>query len=187
MGRLYAYPFDYLAWGFPALAPTGFWVGTSLGEKMAAFQRARANENSPELPLPVSLSPQWATAFTPTSTVDPPTLAGKSGPVDYEVLAFFLGPGAYETLCVPSNNGILFPPVLWNSCYQTPLALKARFSSDDSSPLPNSQAGVPDMELRTFNPTELLWYNYFPAYGSPTQHVWDLVLSRLYLPPTVSS
>lgn len=40
------------------LAPTGFWVGTSLGEKMAAFQRARANENSPELPPPVSLSPR---------------------------------------------------------------------------------------------------------------------------------
>ena len=86
--------------------------------------------------------------------------------------------------CLPIVE-FLFPLVLWNSCYQTPLALKAIFSKDDSSPLPNSQAGKPDTELRTFNPIELLWYNYFSAYGSPTQHVWDLVSSGLYLPPAV--
>ena len=116
---------DYLAWGFPTLAPTGFWVGTSLGKKMAAFQRARVNENSRELPLPVSLSPQWATAITPTSTVDPAILAGKSGPVDYLVFAFFLGPGAYETLCVPANNGSFVSPSFVEFLLSNPTGLES--------------------------------------------------------------
>ena len=123
--RLYSYHFDYLAWGFPALVPTGFWAGTSLGEKMAAFQRARANENSPELPLPVSLSLQWATAITPTSTTDPAILAGKSGPVDYEVFAFFLGAGAYETLCVPANSGIFVSPSFVEFLLSNPTGLES--------------------------------------------------------------
>ena len=51
-------------------------------------RRAYANEFYPELLLPVSLSPEWATA-TPASAGDPLILAGRSGPVTYMVTTFF--------------------------------------------------------------------------------------------------
>ena len=48
---------DYLAWGNPALEPTGPLVGL-----MADSGRAHTKEYVPELLLPVSLSPWWAPA-----------------------------------------------------------------------------------------------------------------------------
>ena len=113
----------------------------------------------------------------PASARDPPILAGRSGPVSYEVIAFYPGPGAHRTCVHLPKVEFLFAPVLWNFCDQTALAFKAGFSGG-SSPLPDPQAGKSDMGLRTFTPVgELLWYNYFPVCGSTTQHVWDLILS----------
>ena len=55
-------PVGCLASGVPALEPTGCWVGPDLGEKIAASRTAHANEYSPEVLPPMSLSLQWATA-----------------------------------------------------------------------------------------------------------------------------
>ena len=47
-------------------------------------------------------------------------------------------------------------------------------------PLPDPQAGKPDMGCRTFTPVgELLWYNYFLFCVSSTWWVGDLILSWL--------
>ena len=63
-----------------------------------------------------------------TSTRVPPILACKSGPVSYEVSSFFACVLVHMGPCVcPPRVEFLFPPVLWNSCDQTPLAFKARF------------------------------------------------------------
>ena len=47
-------------------------------------------------------------------------------------------------------------------------------------PLLDTQAGKPDVGLRTFTIAgELLWY-YSVAYGSPTRWVWGLILLWLH-------
>ena len=52
-----------MAWGLPALEPTGCWVRLGLGEEMMVSRRAHMSEYSPKLPLCLSL--QSATATLP--------------------------------------------------------------------------------------------------------------------------
>ena len=91
----------------------------------------------------------------PTFTGDPLIPAGRSGPGSYEVTAFSLVPGVHETLCTPGVE-FLFPSVLWNSCNQTPLAFKARFSGGSSFCCQTPRLGRRpwDSEL------SLLWENF---------------------------
>ena len=90
-------------------------------------------------------------------------------------------------LCPPRLVS-LFPPVLWKSCNQILLILKARFPVDLQFlcqipvSLSDPQTGKPDMGLRTF--TTELWYFCFPVCGSVTWLVWDLILSYC-TPPTI--
>ena len=94
---------------------------------------AHAKEYFPELLLPVSLSPQWATAV-PHLCRDPPVLAGSSGSVSYGVTAPFPWVLMHTLLCVcPPRVESLFPPVLLKSCNQIPLAFKVWFSGNSSS------------------------------------------------------
>ena len=126
------------------------------------------------------LCPCSEAQLPPASAGDPQILAGRSGPGSYEVTAFSPGSGMHEILCVPSRVELLFPPVLRDSCDQTPLAFKARFSGGLLLPLPDLQAGEPDVGLRTFTPVgELLQYNYFPVCGLPIWWLWDLILLLL--------
>ena len=76
----------------------------------------------------------------------------------------------------------LFPPVLWKSNNQIPLAFKVRFPGDFQSLLSDPQAGMPDVGFRTFTTVgKLLWYYCSPVCGSPTWWVWDLILSIMPL------
>ena len=103
--------------------------------------RAHVKEYFPELLLPVSLSPRWATA-TPASAGDPPTLAGRSGSVSYGVTA----PSPWVLVCTllyvcPPRVESLFPPVLSKSCNQIPLAYKVCFSGNSSALCQTSRLG----------------------------------------------
>ena len=109
MGGAVFCPVDCLAWGIPALEPTGFWVGPGLGAKILASRRSHTNEYYPILLLPVSLSPDWGTAAL-TSAGDPPRAASRSGSGSYEVTAFVLGPGVDKTLCAVSKSGVSVSP-----------------------------------------------------------------------------
>ena len=114
------------------------------------------------------------------SAGDHPILAGRFGPVSYEVTTLFPGSWwAWDLVWAPQEWSFFFPqscgipsvkphwpskPILWGF-----LLL-----------LPDLQAGKPDVGLRTFTPVgELLWCNYFPVCGLPTRWVWDLILSWL--------
>ena len=172
-------PVGFLAWGIPVLEPIGCWVGPGLGEKMAASRRAHANECSPELPLPVSFSPQWATAV-PCLHRRPSNTAGRSGLGSYEVTAFF--PGSWCTwdlvctLQVWSLCSLSPMEFLWSN----PIGLQSQILRGLLLPLLDPQAGEPAIWLRTFTLVgELLWHDYFPVCGSPTWQVWDLSLSWL--------
>ena len=78
----------------------------------------------------------------PSSPVDLPRPAGKSGPGCYEIPTFALGPGALEILCAPLYAlEYLFSPVLWSSCDQDPLAFKAKCSGGSSSWCQNLRPG----------------------------------------------
>ena len=52
------------------------------------------------------MSPHSEPQPPPASIGDPPTLAGKSNSVSYEVPIFNLGPSIHKTLWVPSNSGV---------------------------------------------------------------------------------
>ena len=70
----------------------------------------------------------------PASARHPPILAGRSGPVSHKTTAFFPESWLHTRPCVyPPRVKFLFPPVLWNSCDQTPLAFKTGFSGGSSS------------------------------------------------------
>ena len=122
-----------LAWNILALKPTGYWVGLVLVEEwrppgglmtMSAHQSCCC-----QCHFPCSESQPL-----PTSKEDPPVLAGRSFPVFYEITAFFPWVLMCTRLCVhPPRVEFLFPLVLQNSCGQTLLGFKVRFSESSSS------------------------------------------------------
>ena len=75
-------------------------------------------------PFPV-VSPCWPM---------PPTLAGSFGSVSYGVTALWVLLPVEFCVCPPRlKSNSLFPPVLWKSYNQIPLALKARFPGDSQA------------------------------------------------------
>ena len=72
----------------------------------------------------------------------------------------------------------LFPPVLWKTYNQIPLALKARFPGDSQS-----LCWIPRLRILTWGSEPSQQYeNFFryycsPVCESPTLQVWDLILS----------
>ena len=86
----------------------------------------------------------------------------------------------------PPRVEILFPPVMWNSCDQTLLDFKTRFSRGSFSLCQTLRLVGAQRGLRTLTSMgKLLWYNYFPVCRLPTQQVWDLTL--LWLHPSYVS
>lgn len=135
--------------------------------------------------------------LTHTCTGDPPTLAGSFASVScvgawgVVVTAAFLWVLVHTRFCLwPSRLESPFPPVLWKSCNQIPLAFKVRFPGD-SSPSVGSPGWKPDMGFRTVTTVgELLWYYFSPVSGLPIQWGCDLILSWLcpsyHLPAALS-
>ena len=125
------------------------------------------------------LCPHSEPQLPPTSAVDLPILAGRSGPVSYGVTAFFpQGAGMHKTLCVPSKSGVSVSPSPVEILQSSPAGLQSQNRWGLLLLLLGQQPGKPGVGLRTFTPLgELLWYNCFPVCGSPTWRVWDLILS----------
>ena len=93
----------------------------------------------------------------PASAGDPPVLAGTLGPVSYEVTAFSRWIFVYLRSCVhPPRVGFLFPLVLWNSCDQTLMNFRTRFSGDSSSHCQTHRLG----SLMWGSELSLLWENF---------------------------
>ena len=86
-------------------------------------------------------------------------------------------------LCVcPPRVESLFPPVLWNSCSQFPVAFEVY-----SLGIPPPVAGPPGWEAwpgaqNLHSMSGLLWYKCSPVCESPTQELWHLIL--LWLRPS---
>ena len=133
---LCSHPAGCLVWGIldrTAQKPTGCGVGPGLGEKMGLSWKAHANKYPPlELLPPGSLSLQSATA-TATSTGVASKPARRSDPGSYKVIAFSPGSWSIQNLVYPPRVEFLFPPLLWNSCYQILLTFKTWCSGTSSS------------------------------------------------------
>ena len=129
---LCCHPISCLVWGIPALEPIGCWEGPGFSEEMVACRSAHTHAYSPELPPPVSLSPQWA--ITPlVSAEDPPVLAGRSSPGSSRS-PLFPWVLVVTGFCVSLLRvEFLFAPVFWNPCSQIPLAFIARCSGGSYS------------------------------------------------------
>ena len=120
-------------WFFGLRQPnTGAYLGSLLG-LMVDSGRAHAKEYFPELLLPVSLSPQWATA-TPCLCKRPPNTSKYfwfSLPCGH---CSFSWVPMHTLLCVcPPRVESLLPPVLSKSCNQIPVSFKVWFSRNSSS------------------------------------------------------
>ena len=85
--------------------------------------------------MPRGPSRTAASASIPmASTGDSPILAGGFGSVSCGVIALFLWVLVQARVCLcPPRLGSLFPPVLWKSYNQIPLAFKVRFPGDSQS------------------------------------------------------
>ena len=95
---------------------------------------------------------------------------------------FCLGSGAQEILCAPSKSGVSVSPSPVEFLWSNPAGLQSQIFWGLLPPLPDPQAGKPDVVLRTFTPVgEPLWYNYFTVCWPPTQCVCDLILLWLHL------
>ena len=117
---------------------------------------------------------------THASTGGPPTLAGSFGSVSYKITALFLWVLMHARFCFfPSKTGgnRLGETVLWKPYNQIHWPSRPH-SLGILNPLLDPKAGMPDMGFRTFTTVaELLSYYCSPLCGSPTQRVWDLILS----------
>ena len=80
----------------------------------------------PGLLLPVPC-PWGGPLPTHTSAGEPPTLLDRSGSVSCGIGVSFPGVLVHRVLFVPPRVESLFPPVLWGSRNQIPLAFKIRF------------------------------------------------------------
>ena len=135
-----------------ALEPVGCWEGPGPDAKMRVSGRAHAHQ-FPLVPRPpVSLPPQWATA-APTSPGDPPDQQAGLTQAPVESL-LLLGPSVHVTLWAYQEQS-LFPPVLWSSCTQALLALKARCSVGSFSQCQSPRLG----NLTRGSGSSLLWEN----------------------------
>ena len=98
----------------------------SLEGLVVTSKRAHAVEDFPGLLL---LAPASGWGAPPQRA--PPTLAGSFGSVSCVVIAPFLWILVHPRFCLcPPRWESLFPPVLWKSYSQTPLAFKVRFARD---------------------------------------------------------
>ena len=90
-----------------------------------------------------------------------------------------LDAGVRVTLCASSKNGDSLSAGLVEFLRSNPTGFQSRILCGLLLSLLDSQAVKPDVRLRTFALViELLWYNSYPVCGSPTQQVWDLILSQ---------
>ena len=141
----------------------------------ATFKTACANMHLPgccrQCPCPCSRPPP-----TRASAGDPQMLTGRSASsLLWGHCSFPLGPGVHVALFVPCRH-LRFH----QSCGSS--VIKARCPSKSDSlgipiPLPNSQVGKSEVGPRSFAVGELLWCSGSPVCGSPTQQVWDFILT----------
>ena len=76
----------------------------------------------------------------------------------------------------------LFPPVLWKSYNQIPLAFKVRFPGDSLSLGQIPRLGSLTWGSKHSQQRENFFGIFFsPVCGSPTWRVWDLILTSLHL------
>ena len=70
--------------------------------------------------------------------------------------AFALGPRAHDTSCAPSKSESLFPSVLWKTAIKPPWCSRPK-ARTVLPPVPDPQAGEPDVGLGKLTPVGELW------------------------------
>ena len=168
MGKLCTHSVGWLTWGIPVLEPTGCWVVPGLG---ANYPNSASSKSSSRLTLH-NIS---ATSFNYPSHSFPHAIA----PVDPQRPADRSGPDSYEvSFCTGSQftQDLVWALQKWGLCFlrtvellqSNPAGLQIQMFWGLLLPIPNPQAGEPDMGLMILILVELLWYNYSPDYGLPT-------------------
>ena len=116
----------------------------------------------------------------PTSAGNPPTPAGRSGSVSYGVTAPSPWVLVSTLFCVPSKSGVSVSPSPVEVLQSNPTGFQSLILWGFLLPLLDPQVRKPDVGLRTLTLVGgLLQYNCSPVCESPTQHLWDLILTRL--------
>ena len=146
------------------------------------LQRKAAAEYSRELCFQFASSQQ--ATFTPVFPGCPPRTAVRFDPDSYGDFALPWDPVHVKVCVCLLRMGSPFPPVLWSSCSQAPLAFNARCSRGSFS-----QCQIPAHEgLMWGSELSLLWVSLcepvsFQSVGLPTQEVWGCIYHEI-APPT---
>ena len=97
-------------------------------------------------------------------------------------LYFSLGPVVHATLCAASKSVVSVYPSAVEFLQTKPHGLQSQILWGFLLLFSDTQAGKPNMGLRTFIPVgKLLWYSYFPVCRSLKLWASDLILSLLHL------
>ena len=161
-------PVGCLAWGIPMLEPTGYWVGQVLVLITQARCLSPARIHTPWYFCHQFLWFQREPQPPPASPGGPPRPAGRSCPGSYEVTTFALGPGAHETLCVPSKSGVSLSPCPVELLQSSPAGLQSQMLWGLLCPLAEPPAEEPVAGLRTLTPVGETSVIYSLICGSPT-------------------
>ena len=175
-----------LAWGNPTLEATGSFVGL-----MVDSRKAHTKEYFPELLLPVSLSPWWATAAPclcrrPSNTSRQAWLSLLWGHC-----SFPMGPDVHTTLCVPFKSGVSVSPSPVKVLQSSPSSLPSLILWEFFLLLPDPRLGSltwgsePSLQWVDFCGISVLQFVSHPpnSYGiwfycdcaSPTVSLWLLL------------
>ena len=111
---------------------TGAYLGSLVG-LMTDSGRAHSKDYFPELLLPVSLSPRWATATPHLCRRPPNTSRWVWFSLPWGHCSFPCVPMCTLLFVCPPKVESLFPPVLLKSCNQFPLGFKVWFSRNSFS------------------------------------------------------
>ena len=140
------------------------------------------------LNIPESFSfnvlPSQQAAFTPVFPGCPPRTAVRSDPDSYGEFALPWDPVHMKVYVCLFGIMSPFPPVLWWSCTQAPLAFNARCSGGSFSQFQIPRCG----NLMWGSELSLLWVSLcepvsFQSVGLPTQEIWGC-LYHVIAPPT---
>ena len=119
----------------------------------------------------------WQPLLTLSSTGGPPPQQVVLVRSPLGTLLLSSGSWCVQNFVCGLQDWSLFPPVLWKSYNQIPLAFKVRFPGDSQSLFWIPRPGR--LGFRTFRTVPELLYYCSPVCGSPTQWLWDLILSWL--------
>ena len=134
---LYSHLVCCLAWGIPALEPTGCWVRPGLSakdpSKIYSSSQSSHRWTLPDMSTTSFYDPRESHSCSLPSQETLQDQQVSLAQASMKSLLLPWVPVCIRTCVCPPRLESLFPPVLWSSCNQAPLTFKAKYSGGSTS------------------------------------------------------